>query len=408
MKEKINKVKDILKRIIDNNYLFTIICIILIVCSAMLRYSFIYHESWDYTAFLSNWWNEIYQNGLRSFGMNIGDYTNFYLVLLFIGTFITTNSLIYIKMATFFFEILFVLTMYVILRRLVHKPRKISAVIAIASSFIPTLIFNGAVASQCDVIYTLMIIIMIYFTFREKYKTALLFFGLAFAIKLQSIFVAPIILYLLVHKKIKIYDLMIIGIPYIAFAIPSIIAGKSMWDIIAVYINQTNNYTYWTLNAPNFYQILKLNFVEASGLIYLPILLVGISIIALIYLFRKQYSKELILKLCVFFAILVPYFLPKMHERYFFVADMLAFIYVLIDGRKKIKLFLLVVIASFFSYASFLWDMYAELFPPIVLRVFNLQTVAVFNFIALLLIANDLRIEYKNKKEKNIEQIIIN
>jgi len=77
------KIKQIFNKIIDNKYYFYSLCICLLAISTVIRTHFFWYKSPDYIGFLQNWWDTIKSNGIiNSFRMDIGDYTNFYLIIL--------------------------------------------------------------------------------------------------------------------------------------------------------------------------------------------------------------------------------------------------------------------------------------------------------------------------------------
>ena len=400
------------KQIEENKILFNILfvatCVFLIVFTVYFRRVYINYQSSDYTIYLIRWWNEIELNGIKSaLSMSIGNYTEFYKLVLVLGTLITDNALLYIKISTMIFEVLFCFVIFLFCKNIFGKNTKTSILIMLISSFIPTIIMNGSVASQCDIIYTTMLILMLYYIFKEKYKLSLIFFGIAFAIKLQAIFVAPIILYLLIHKKVKIREIFLIPIPYIIFGIPAFIAGKPILDILLTYVNQTGQYSSWTINAPNIYQFFGLNLVFGMSKINTVILTMatGIFILGIILLLRKHYSKKMILLLSLLFALIIPFLLPKMHERYFFIADILSFIYIISFGIKRIPLHILIVLASLFSYANYLPGVYENLFGNNILKIFDLNILAAFNSVAIIIVVIDIIFEQENiDKEKLLKK----
>ena len=394
------KIKSYIKE--NEILLFILLCTILIIGAIFIRLININYESSDYTIYLIRWWNAIKELGIKEgLKANIGNYTEFYKVVLAIGTLFTNNALWYIKFSTMIFEILFAFVIYLFAKNIFHKGKKTSVLIALCSLFIPTVIANGAIAAQCDIIFTTMACFMIYFMLTEKYKTSMIFFGIAFAIKLQAIFIAPIILYLIINKKIKIRYLLLIPIPYLIFGLPALIAGKDIMEILTVYINQADGYSYWTLNAPNVYQIGELNLVDIPKLAnWITIGVTGLVVLLTFIIFRKKYSKNLVLMLSLFFALIIPYLLPRMHERYMFMADIFSFIYVLAFGIKFLPIHLCIGVASFFSYFDFMKGFYMNTFGPTVLDIFNLHVLALFNMLAVVIIVFKLALEYRKESIK--------
>ena len=68
---------------------------------------------------------------------------------------------------------------------------------------------------------------------------------------------------------------------------------------------------------------------------------------------RYHITKEFIVQIALFFAILTPFFLPHMHERYGCLADILAFLYAMIN-RKRFYIPLIQILMSFNSYMAYL------------------------------------------------------
>ena len=73
--------------------------------------------------------------------------------------------------------------------------------------------------------------------------------------------------------------------------------------------------------------------------------------------------RSMIIQMALFFAILSPYVLPHMHERYGCLADVLAVIYALMN-RKRFFVPILQITLSFNSYMAYLSHLGADE-PPV-------------------------------------------
>ena len=93
----------------------------------------------------------------------------------------------------------------------------------------------------------------------------------------------------------------------------------------------------------------------------------------------KEVTPDMTLDLAMFFAIFLPFVMPKIHERYFFLADMLSILYA---ARYRNRRFmpLLVVGASLMSYMPILTRQ-----RPVDERVLGLMMLA-----ALVVVSRDL------------------
>jgi Gpi18-like mannosyltransferase len=124
--------------------------------------------------------------------------------------------------------------------------------------------------------------------------------------------------------------------------------GRPFVDLLTIHIKHAEAYPALVLNAPNLYQWLPYHrAIEKASLFFA---------IAMIFLFcyvgyqsKVEFEKNIIIKLATASAILTPFVLPHMHERYFFPADVLAIVYAFYFPRFFFVP-ILVITASFFSY----------------------------------------------------------
>ncbi len=119
-----------------------------------------------------------------------------------------------------------------------------------------------------------------------------------------------------------------------------------------------------------------------------------VVVLSAIYIFaikKFELSKDSIISKALFFAILLPFLLPHMHERYFYVADILSIIYT-IYRPKKFYIAILVIFSSLCSYLPYLFGE-----TPI-----NLNYVALVMLFALIFLVVDLINQIFIKIPKNI------
>jgi Gpi18-like mannosyltransferase len=108
-----------------------------------------------------------------------------------------------------------------------------------------------------------------------------------------------------------------------------------------------------TYNAATFYQWLPAT--TPTGWKYLGIGLAGIFIIVVAFLVWKseeQITTAIILNITMSFALTIPFLLPEMHERYFFLADVVSIIYAFYFPRR-FYLPIVMQACSLLSYAPY-------------------------------------------------------
>ena len=93
-------------------------------------------------------------------------------------------------------------------------------------------------------------------------------------------------------------------------------------------MNQSSNYHELSKNAPNFFEW----FPDSTYSILFPaglIFAASIVFVMIVGYFKssQQMDQNLIVQSAFAFVLIVPYFLPKMHERYFYPADVFSIVY---------------------------------------------------------------------------------
>lgn len=330
-----------------------------IICFAIIvRIPGLPFVSKDYTVFLSRWFDYIKLNGgFNALKNPIGDYTQPYLYLLTLGTYTNVNKLFYIKAVSFVFEIM---TAFYVMKiiNIKYKSQRTAYLSFGLLLFLPTVIFNGSIWAQCDIIYTAFVIGSIYYLLCDKSIAAIFFYGIALSFKLQAIFILPLFGVLLFKNRVKIYQLSLIPATYMLSSIPSLIVGKPLKSILFTYVHQTGEYKKLTYNAPSIYQWLPDKLSGHTTLITnLGILSAFIVVLAILYMsvkYIKILKYDNILELSLLLACIVPFLLPRMHERYFFMADVLSLLYAFCFPRK-FYIALIVPLISLYSYLPFLY-----------------------------------------------------
>jgi len=109
----------------------------------------------------------------------------------------------------------------------------------------------------------------------------------------------------------------------------------------------------FTYNAPSFYQWLPTNAPDYWK--WLGIVLAGLFIVLvgiLLWRSREQITTGIILKVTLVFALAIPFLLPEMHERYFYLADVVSILYAF-NFPRLFYIAIAVQLCSLLSYAPY-------------------------------------------------------
>ncbi len=332
------------------------------VFGCYIRYALRDVVAGDYKMFFEPWVATLREAGGGFKGLSAEfeyvDYTTPYLLILsFISICPLFNTLILMKMVSIFFDFVAAIAVGFIVYDMTGK--KQSGYMAYTVMlFVPTIVANSAMWAQCDIIFTSFVMLSLLYMLRDKPRISLIFYGVAFAFKLQTLFIAPLYLLLWVKKKMKIQHFLWLPIVYFIGIIPSWIAGKNLWDLLTVYLFQANGeMDIYKLSHkfPNVYQIIGTDsFLReyADAGIYFTL---AVLMVLLYYIAQKNFvfTKDLIIRMGMFFVMVVVFFLPHMHERYGILADVLSVI-VAFSNPKKFYVPLIAIGCSFAGYTLYL------------------------------------------------------
>ena len=200
-----------------------------------------------------------------------------------------------------------------------------------ATLYLPTVYLNGALWGQCDSIYAAFALWSIVFALDEKPRLSVISVALSFAFKLQAVFIMPVFLIFLFAGKMKWYHLAAFPATYTVTAIPAVMAGRPFMDAIMLYFNQAETVgSSLNYNSPSVFAFVPWNAEVNTALLTELGIVAAFLFLFLLYLhcwLRRDSLDDKALLICtVLTVVAVPYLLPHMHDRYFFIADVLSLV----------------------------------------------------------------------------------
>ena len=210
----------------------------------------------------------------------------------------------------------------------------------LATLLAPTVLLNSSTWGQWDAIYTTFLVACLYYLLAGRQAAAFIAFGMAISFKLQAVFFAPLLLWLLMPKLARQHTfslpalvrsrdvLLMLLVPavYLVTIIPPWLAGRSFFSLLATYAEQPFYYRELNKGAPNLYAWISNDLYAWWPLGMLAAPVAALLVAFFLYRRRATMTPELIALLATFSVLLMPYVLPKMHERFFFPADVIAIV----------------------------------------------------------------------------------
>jgi len=251
---------------------------------------------------------------------------------------------------------------------------------ALAILFTPTVVANSALWGQVDSMHTAGLLACIYFLLRRQNFWAVLAFAIALAIKLQTIFLAPLLLALFLRGEISWKPFLVIPAVLFIAVVPAWIAGRPLLDLLSIYLNQASEFELLTMNAASIYTWVP-GTKQLFDVLYLPGLIMGAAaaflLVTVIYKGPGRITPPLLLELALLTVLVIPFFLPKMHDRYFFPADIISVAFAMYYPQF-FYIPLVVISASSLSYLPYLFGV--EPVPLPLLTLFLLMAICIIAY----------------------------
>ena len=328
------------------------------ILAFLVRLSLLDYKSADYETYTKVWYNAIQTMGISALGGDFSNYNPPYLYLLYlVARFLPELvDVVAIKIPSFIADFVCAGFIYKIVS--LKSGNRYGALFAYCATLISLpVILNSSFWGQADSIYTAGLIASLYLLMIKRNWLSFIAFGIAFAFKLQSIFFLPFLIALWLRKEISWKYFLAIPIVYFISILPAWMIGRPITSLISIYFSQAGEYNKLTSHAPNLYA-----WFPPGKDIFQMFLPAGIALaitIILIFILIIKKSKSTLspihyLEIAFFSVLIVPFFLPKMHQRYFFPADIFSIAF----GFYFPSYFYVPVIVnlvSFFSYQYFLF-----------------------------------------------------
>ncbi len=272
---------------------------------------------------------------------------------------------------------------------------------------LPTVFLNSAHWGQADSIYTTFILISLYYLLKKKYLPSFIFLGISFAFKLQFIFILP--LYILVYlseRKFSILYFFIIPLMNFILCIPAMLFGRSIESCMSIYFNQVGEYSdNICMNFPNFWCFFGIEKYEKINMLYLNnnnygiigiviALLIFIILAGTVYFKKIKFDNKMIIEFGLLSIMISTFFLPRMHDRYLYVADVLSIVYLLYNKKRR-YIPIGISLISLYCYINFLC--YTVVFPIKYMGI--IYTIIIFMFF------KDIYLNYLHKPKIETSKI---
>jgi len=254
---------------------------------------------------------------------------------------------------------------------------------ALLLPLLPSVIFNDALLAQCDALWAGACIFALARMMRGRTLSAMVWSGVAFAFKAQAAFIAPVIIGAMIGRRAPWWQWLVPALVFLATLVPPWLMGWPALKLLTVYLDQAawdripgrlaNPWMLGTIfaghAARNWF---ALGYTAAGG---------AALVIAMLAIRAVRNPRALIL-LGALAGTALPFLLPKMLERYYFLGDVMTLALVLsLRSRPAFYAMCAVQIASILSHITLMYFFYQP-YPALVGALFAAAGLALMGRLA--------------------------
>lgn len=325
----------------------------------VLRYCCLTYETLDYQDWLRVWLSSLREAGAwKGLGQEIWscNYNSPYLYFLAIISTSNVSELLLIKLVSIFFDVLLAYFTMRLVGVFTDSPaRKLVAFCGVL--LLPTVYLNGAFWGQCDVIYASFAVLAVYLALTDRPGWSVAAAAVSVSFKLQGIFLLPLYPALFLLRRMKLKHFFVFPAVYILTILPAVLAGRDFWELLTLYYRNTSTIgSGLNYNSSSLYSLIDFTSLPSESASLIGIILAFFlcaSMYVWILLRRNDTDHHVLLGLTLIFCLGVPYLLPHMHDRYFFMSDVLSFALAVIAPAMSLSA-LFVSFGSFLGYHAYL------------------------------------------------------
>ena len=332
-------------------FLWTIVGLAITI---VIRIQVFDYRGGDINAFVA-WCADIEKKGFAK-ALIGGDcnYNPAYIYVLWLATKLPFDHALVIKAFTILCDYVCATAMAWVVFRVCRS--KLRALLAAFTLLItPTVVFNGALWGQCDMVYAAPLAVALAAMLGRRPYLATALFGLAISVKLQAVFLFPLLGLWAIRRELPLRAVLLVPAAYLATLVPAWFAGCTWADLLMIYAKQAQQYSGLTLNAPTIFVLLpdEEKWIGPFGL-WFAVAAVFMVFLACAYA-KIRTTATVLVRETIVFASLAPFLLPHMHERYLFIADLMSVVYAFVFPAR-FWIAICVVGASLAGYSSFLFS----------------------------------------------------
>jgi Gpi18-like mannosyltransferase len=237
---------------------------------------------------------------------------------------------------------------------------------------LPSIAINAAGLGQCDALWSAACLMAVAAAVSDRPLAMVVWFGVAISFKAQAVFLGPFVALQLMQQRARPAVWAVPALVYGLAVLPAAVAGWPLANLATVYLHQLEWNPEFASTASNPWSVVQYTTPgPISGWVWMGFSAAAAAALVYVAAFRRrELDAPGMIALALLSACVLPFLLPKMHERFFFLADVLAFALALLrQDRRSAVIFCLVEGASVLAYAGVMlkWPLLPVIGAPMML-----------------------------------------
>jgi Gpi18-like mannosyltransferase len=302
------------------------------------------------------WYHDL-NGGWRAIGADVGNYNAPFVYLLAFLHLVPGPLIFKLKAVFVLCDVVLAFFAYRIVD-LRFPGKRAPMVAAMLVVLLPTVVINASLWGQMDAMWAAPALGGVYFLLRDRPWAAVTLATIAIAVKPQGIFLFPLLLLFALAGRLPWRTLLAAPAVFLAADLPALVAGRDPVELLTIYDlgRQSHQVSKLTLNAPSIYAFAPPG-TDGGAFRTLGVVLAVAAALGICWLLVARggrLTQERTIMAASVFAIGMPFLLPGMHERYFFLADVLT-VLLAIHRPRLWFVPLLVQAGSLLAYTSYVF-----------------------------------------------------
>jgi len=335
---------------------YTDICIglAIFVTGLVLRLLFFNFGSPDTYAF-ELWFKSVREaDGLSVFRDFLGDYNVPYIAVMYFVTKLPFSDFVCVKLVALIFDLLGPVAGYLIASELAEEAGKTGAsvnrfgLLGMALIWLsPITIGNAGYQAQLEAMWAFTGFLAVYFFWKKHPEWGMVFWAVSFAMKPQGVFFLPfILLYYYRSRSFSVLHFLIVPAVIQVLSIPSMLAGNSFFYFWKYFLGQQGRYPFVYYYYPNIWIWMRDLPYYVFGKVGIGMMITAFALVTVGFATKcREKGWKLVndLELLVWSLMTCAMFLPAMHERYNYPAEVMLPVLAVFEKKYRIPAAVLVL-----------------------------------------------------------------